>query len=190
MYVANKVNFLERKGWKVYVFYFNSYTKILIPALEPYIHNQVLDMRYGCQYIPKYRLRQDISFMSSIIQYNEDDVIVESQLVSLVGWGEILAEKLHGKHVVNYLEEKIDYSTPPLSIFMEFKLKRYEVLNSSLEILRRGFGESFKEEYLNYTHNQCFFCSNVVDFTKDQPLKIEKADYNILSIVLLKALRF
>lgn len=182
MYVANKVGFLERKGWSVYVFYFNSFTKILIPTLEPYIQNRVKDMQYGCQYIPKYRLRRDISFISSKIHYNEDDVIVESQLVNLVGWGEILAEKLHGKHVVNYLEEKIDYSSPPLSNFMEFKLKRHEVLNSSAGILRRGFGESFKEDYLNYTHTQSFFCSNVVDYTKDQPLGIEKADYNILSI--------
>ena len=183
MYVANKVKYLERKGWSVFVFYFRSYTNILIPALQQYIQNKIIDMQYGCQFIPKFKLRHDLSFISSKIHYSSDDnVIIESQLVSLVGWGELLAEYFQGKHVINYLEEKIDFSASPLSDFMEFKLKRYEVLNSSEERLRCGFGVSFKEEYLNYTHIQRFFCSNVIDFSKDQPLEIEKADINILSI--------
>ena len=182
MYVANKLDFLKKCGWSVYVFYFRSHTKIMIPSLEPYERNKVKDMQYACQYIPSKKLKKDLEFFSSLLQDVNDVIIVETHLVSLAGWGELLAEKMNGRHIVNFLEEKVDFSTPPLSAYMEFKLKRRELFNASETILKRGFGVSFKEEYLNYKRLQKFFCTNVVDFTKNQPLCIKDADVNILTI--------
>ena len=68
MYVANKTSYFEKKGWNVSVFFFQSFSKILIKSLEPFRKNLVKDMQYACHFLPYNRLKHDLDFMSSQIQ--------------------------------------------------------------------------------------------------------------------------
>ena len=181
MYVANKIKYLRNCGWEVDVFYSLPFSVLLISELEKFKDNMIIDMQYACHYIPQKRLKKTIDYMASIVG-SFDTIIIETQLVGLVGWGELLARELRAKHFVNFLEEKIDFSLSPLADYMEFKLKRREMLNASENILRRGFGSQFKEEFKELTHQQHFVCSNVVDFSDEAPVVLSNADFNILSI--------
>lgn len=181
MYTVNKIEYLRSIGWDVVVYYSLPYKSILIGGLAEFDHNFIPDMQYAIQYLPQKRYEPIIKkICQGVIRY--DELVVETHLAALSGWGEIIAARLKGRHVVNFLEEHPRALTKKEAKYYEFKLKRREVLNASEISLKRLFGIFYKEEYLEYEHKSGFFCSNVVGESVFDSSFLKVANFNILSI--------
>lgn len=181
MYTSNKIDVLRQKGWETVVYYSLPYKSLLIDNLREFKGNFLPDMQYSVHYLPNKRVENVIN---TICQRANDyeDFVVETQLVALVGWGEKIAEKTGGRHIINFLEEHPHALSGREVAYFEFKLKRREIINASEASLKRLFGTFYKDEYLKYEHKSGFFCSNVVSETSFDDSSIKNADFNILSI--------
>lgn len=181
MYTANKAEYLKANGWDVSVYYSLPYKQLLIGELKAFDGNYMPDMQYSIQFLPKKRVAK---VLNTICQdaFSYDEIVVETQLVALVGWGEIIAKRTEGRHVVNFLEEHPHVLSGREARYFEFKLKRREILNASEVSLKRLFGAYYKEGYLQYEHKSGFFCSNVVSDAGFDDSSIARADFNVLTI--------
>lgn len=181
MYTANKVVYLRENGWDVAVYYSLPYKKLLIEELKLYDGNYLPDMQYGIQYLPRNRKNNVLETISQWV-CNCEETVVETHLVSLALWGELIAKSIKGRHVVNFLEEHPHALSVREADYFEFKLKRHEILNASIVSLKRLFGSFYKDDYLRFEHKSGFFCSNVVSNVGFDSSSVKKADFNLLSI--------
>ena len=81
------------------------------------------------------------------------------------------------------MEENINQLTKKEAAFVEYKMKRWEILNASVKSFHRYFNNLYKEEYANYVHKYMrAYCSNVVDENTSFQDDVRKADFNIMSV--------
>lgn len=182
MFTANKCKYLKSTGWDVRVFYYRKFGELKIQELAEYQENCIPELLFGFTYIPKNKRDKIISRICEGIQPG-DEVVVESHIINLAYWGEMIAERCKGKSIVNAMEEKIAPFSDSEAAFVEFKLKRWEILNASEKSFKRYFNDRYKSEYANYVHKLMrAYCSNVT--VKDDTFEcgIQLADCNILSI--------
>ena len=181
MFTYNKTNYLKKNGWTVSVYYFCKSDTILLPLLDEYKKNYIPDLQYGVWYYTNRERDRIISIITKNIQPG-DEVVVEGHMFLLCLWGELVAKRIKGLNILNCIEEKISASNISDFSFLEFKLKRSEILNCDPKSLVRYFKSYNKNEYLKYTHD--FFkiiCTNVTSDVASG-LILDNADYNILSI--------
>lgn len=181
MYVANKVAYYESLGWDISV-YFYTEGKVYINTLERFKDNFIPDLSNNIWSLPKCKRNKVIERITSTVT-EHDEVVVESNLLSLAYWGELIAERVKGKHVVFVLEEAIPPLTSKQAEFLDFKLNRKELLNSHYNSLRNIFKNHYRQIYKDYNYQLHPYCSNVLDYKPScVPSSITQADYNILSI--------
>lgn len=180
MYAANKCIYLENHGWEVNVFYYQDFP-IKIKSLKKHKSNLIPDFSYGFYFIPAKRRREILDQIKAFVN-NNDNVIVESHLISLAYWGELVAKEVGGRHIINFLEEEVPVFNDRQSAFCLYKLKRWEFMNAQEMSLRRVFKKKFKDEFLQYEHRVNFMCTNVVDESDDKHYDFNTCDYSILSI--------
>lgn len=180
MYTSNKVKYLKSKGWNVSVFYFLKGDKILLPNLQEYKDNYIPYLQYAYYYFNK---QQRNTIISKILQgVLPGEIVVESHLMAITYWAELIAEKTGAKSILNCLEENISQITKKEAEFFEYKVYRNEVLNGSANSYKRYFGKLYKHAYDEFHNEMIPFCSNVVSYDKSVDVKIANADFNLLSI--------
>ena len=181
MYVANKSAYYESLGWEPSVFFYTE-GPIYINYLKKFSENLILELGNTIWSISKKRRKKVIEQITNQISEN-DEVVIESNLLSLAYWGELIAEKIEGKHVVFILQETIPQLTTKQAEFLDFKLNRKELLNSHSKSLHNIFKKQFKPNYDTHNYQLVPYCSNVIDYTHtDIPSTIIDADYNIMSV--------
>ena len=181
MFTANKSKYLKTNGWDVRVFYYRNYGELKIQELAPYLDNYIPELLYGITFITKKRRSQIISQICAGINKGEE-VVVESHIINLAYWGELIAKYCGGKSILNAMEEIIAPFTNKESLFVEYKVKRWEILNACGNSLHRYFNDRYKDEYAQYTHDYMrAFCSNVVT-DNDDSLDLPKEGQSIMSI--------
>lgn len=180
MYTANKTEFLKSKGWNVQVFFPKMKGEIKIKSLEEYRDNYIPDFAYSYFALPKSRRKHILEKIKSIVGESEE-IVVESQVMPTVYMAEKVAEYLGGRHIINCLDERIIESTPKQEEYLEYKLKRWEVMNASELRLKRYFVKNYSDDFLDYANVVKYRCSNVV---ADDGKRFDFApcDYTILSI--------
>lgn len=181
MFTSNKCTYLKSIGWNVRVFFFNKGHKILIDNLNEFIDNYIPELKYGYYYWSKKQRDRVLSRICKGLNYG-DEVVVESHLMNLTYWGELIADYIGAKSILNCMEEKIAQLTPLEAAFVEHKLKRYEVLNGTPSALRRYLGTLYKPEYNQYGNTMIPLCSNVVSDNSEINIDVAEADFNLLSI--------
>lgn len=181
MYTSNKCAFLKSRGWDVQVFHFSNEGKLMLPNLEPYVNNYIPELQYGFYYWSGKERTRILDFLCASIEPS-DDVVVESQLMELTYWGELIAQRVKAKSILNCLEEHISQVNEREAAFLEYKVKRYEVLNGSSTSYQRYFGKLYKSEFDEYSNEGMMpICSNVVS-DECNDIDIPKADFTILSL--------
>lgn len=181
MYVANKSAYLESLGWTPSV-YFYTEGKIFINYLQRFENNLIPELGNSIWSISNDKRKKVIEQIVSEIS-ESDEVVIESNLLSLAYWGELIAEKVRGKHVVFILQETIHPLNSKQAEFLDFKLNRKELLNSHSKPLHNIFKKYFRPHYETYNYQLVPYCSNVVDYTHTEiPSTIGEADYNIMSV--------
>lgn len=181
MFTSNKCAYLKSRGWNVRVFYFNKGNKILIDNLKEFSNNYVPELKYGYYYWSSKQRKRILNFICKGLHQNEE-IVVESHLMGLTYWGELIAQYIGAKSILNCLEENIRQITPSEADFIEYKVKRHEVLNGSPKAFQRYFGELYKPDYDKYTNVMVPMCTNVVSDDVELDIDIEVADFNLLSI--------
>lgn len=181
MFTSNKVAYLKENGWDVQVFFFNKGNKILIENLKEYEGNCIPELRYGYYYWSKKQRRCLLDRLCTGI-VEDDYVVVESHLMGLTYWGELIAQRTGAKSILNCMEEQIRQLTPAEAAFIEYKVKRNEVLNGTPKSYKRYFGKLYKEEYDRYSNTMIPLCSNVVSESDEMKIDLPEADFNLMSI--------
>lgn len=184
MFTSNKIEFLKQTGWDVDVYFYRRINHIMIQNLEHFRHNRIPKLYYP----PIAFTNKEVKEVVKQIAYKSDtytEVVIETQLLTLSYWGELLAEYIGAKHIVNIMEEHISTRDINDLKFLERKLKRNEILNMvNRNVLKRYFGSYVKLDYEKYIHDYFVspVCSNVT-INKDIDLSyIRKADYTIISL--------
>lgn len=183
MYTSNKISFLQIAGWSTSVYYTNECNTVMIENLFQYKSNCIKECRKSFIHYSK---REIDSIIERILPQTDsflyEELVIESQTYNWMFWGELIASKLNAKHILNCLEERLPDRNAAIVNFLEYKLKKMEILNAVEKSLKRYFGAFYMEKYCNYSHDYMrAYCSNVVS---DVPLKIKfvSSNHNILSI--------
>ena len=154
LYTAGKANYLQNRGWKVYVFFNHpNEGKTLIPSLAQYIPTGS-----GMQflYTPPYKMRMHdqeycLNLMMqrlNLVPSKQYDIIIESHSFILAYWGELLAARIGARHFFVLLDEIpsskdnwIRTATRSTLDFFYFKWKRNELIASdkALQKLFNGY---------------------------------------------------
>lgn len=182
MFTYNKFRYLSTHGWDVNVFFCNEANSFLLQELVRFKENRILDLIYGISYLS---YKEQDRIVKRIVEgvTAEDEVVVESHLFNMGMWGELIAARIGAKNILNFMEENIDQVNDEEAAFLEYKMRRYEILNATVKSFHRYFGSKYKDDYEAYTHKYMrAYCSNVVTRTVHSDIKFSKADYNILSI--------
>lgn len=181
MFLSNKCDYFVNRGWSVNAFYTNPFDEIRIKRLESFRPNFLPELRYPVQ---AYTLKEREHILSKICDGipAETEVVVETHLTQLAFWGELVAERLNGIHILNYLEEEIPSFSKKEIVFFDFKLRRKECLNASKKSLKRLFKKYYTPEYEKFIFLLKTPCSNVVSEDIDNSIHMKEADYNLVSI--------
>lgn len=184
MFTSNKVEYLQKYGWKVDVFFYRKVNNILLPTLQQFSGNRISDLIYNFRSLTSHHRNKIINNISK--ECNKyDEIVVESQLLTLSYWGEMIAENVNGNHIVNAMEESMPKLSNSEIKFLDFKLKNNQILNAVNErVLKRYFGDNIKEEYIKYIHDFLGkpICSNVIQDIHVDLSKFGSADFNIISL--------
>lgn len=185
-YVSSMTKCLEQKGWHVVVISDNAKDDdCLIPSLKRYLLYSNRYTYYHPHQIPLLLVKKALNQMlKSIGEIKKDDqVIVESWNSSTALWGELLAKKVHGRHMFwtanekyrgdgkAYLE-KID--------FFQYKMDRGEILGA-ISTVNRLF-EGYRV-YKSGDFVECISPENPVQDVESERIdSIYHGDWNICYI--------
>lgn len=181
MFTSNKVKYLKKHDWDVRVFFFNDGAEIKIPNLSEYKDNYIPEMKYGYYYYSEKQRNRVIDHICLGIKKG-DALYIESHLMNLTYWAEMIAHRYEGVSILNAMEESIVLGSAKDAEFVKFKIRRMEVLNASDKSFKRYLKDYYTPDLNNYTHSYMFaYCSNVV-CDEDPILELPSEGANILSI--------
>lgn len=146
-YVASKARYLESKGWDVFVLSsWGRNTTCINPLLNKYLNQRIKGMYMQPHMFPKWMVERTLSRMLRIVGpvVSDMDVIIESHDSLTCPWGELLAEKLQGRHYFYTMNEFYRHPSQTYLQQIEFylyKFYRKEILGDikTINRLLEGF---------------------------------------------------
>lgn len=185
-YVNNKVKLLKENGNDAVVFdhygSLNLNGEIELDYLFPYRNNRMLELFFPPSYFTREQRAKVLDKMCKTIG-EADDYVVESSSSRLALWGELLAERLHAKHLLLYIGEHLDIRTEEEYRYLDFKLNRRELFTikpKTMQNLFKGYKKISEEEADNL-----FFTASMgvkpVDVPMPEIENLSEANYRILS---------
>ena len=186
IYIYGKSVYLEKEGWAVRVLFpGKSSGKCQISYLDQYLSGGIEDLAY----VP-YRLckKHRESVLQKMVQHLKADVyeciIIESHYDLASFWGELLAEKIRGKHYIFCITEEyrgMRHYESNLD-FYRFKLDRKELIATPkiIQLLFDGY-MGINKASVDYPI-LAVEADPVQDVDNDKLKMIAKADYTICSI--------
>ena len=185
-YINNKVKWLKEHGWEVSVFdhygSLNMKSEIILENLKPYCTNRFLELFFPPKYFSKKQRERILNMLVETIG-KSDDYVIETSSPRMALWGELLAQKLHAKHLILEIGEHLEIRSKKEFDFMSFKLNRNELFAINSKVLINMFSKYTKlndEEANNH-----LFSATMGKITEEIPFpeiqELPDADYKILS---------
>ena len=185
-YVNNKVRWLNEKGIDTVVFdhygSLNLSEEVLLENLLPYKDNRMLELFFPPSYFTRIQRAKVIDNLCKTIG-EADDYVVESNSTRLALWGELLAERLHAKHLLLNVGEHPSIHSEEEYLFLDFKLNRCELFAikpQALQNMFKGYKIISDDEARNH-----FFSATMRVKLEDVPMpeldNLPKAHFKILS---------
>lgn len=180
IYVRNKTNFLESKGWLVEVFSYQT-GDLIIKELSKYRNNIIKELEYGAFHYTKKDRNKLIKTIIRKSNLSNHELIIESNSIGLSTWGELLAKELNCKHFIYLVSETFNINHQTFN-YLEFKHERRELAG----IHEKAINNLFKP-YKLLNSEECYnlraYCSNVVEDIENLHISnIKNADFSIGSI--------
>lgn len=184
LYMMHKIHWLKRNGWD-----------IVILAAKEIPHDCIVQEFYDYSngffpilYCPPFQctsstvelsLKKIISRLGKI--KIDDEIIIETHTGAMSLWGELIAERIKAKHIINLIDENYNEVTyKEKKDFYIYKFQRGELFGGQYSL------EHVFEDKYEYDKNQSkFFLLNEspVDEINDERFNaIEKSDYTICYI--------
>lgn len=188
IYLSGKIKFLEKKGWKIYVF-FNTFHKgnCVFPKLNEFKNGKFECLSFLPNELGEKVVDYSLKKMLNYINYaDSDDVLIESHYDVTALWAELFAEKTKGKHVClccnevfrgtnKYYEKFID--------FFKYKYDRNELLGISSESMQKLFYGRFDSIPIDDSHVFKAAADNPIQEIKNEVIdKIKRKEFNICYI--------
>lgn len=105
LYVSNKANYLQSRGWKVRVFSDRD-APILIPALEAYRDGIFPELHCWPQLLRRRDVERTLERLLGRIGSDPGEILVESNTPHMSIWAELTTKKLGAKHFLFLLDEQ------------------------------------------------------------------------------------
>ncbi len=146
-YVNNKCHWLQERGWEVYVFWGYDVKNVQLEYVIPFdnkdfIYHELLF--FPCWFSNRKR-NLVIKKIANRVG-NANQIVVESNKLQLGAWGEMLAERLHAKHINFVTTEKIRIHNQDTFDFCYAKLKRDEFFTINASSVQYLFSKFVKIE--------------------------------------------
>lgn len=180
MYVCNKAKYMEKLGWAVVIFS-STDGQVMIPELNKHRQYITPDLIASPLVYSKKYSSKVIDHMLSFIIHREHCVI-ESGSARMVFWGELLAQKLHCKHMAHLLYERPDHAIPEHYLpYYWFKWNRRELSGIDIHSLRLLFRNDSR-----VTQDKCYnlpsVCHNVASEQDGADIVIPEADHVLVCL--------
>lgn len=185
-YVNNKVKWLQEKGYEVVVFDHRGGLSlegnVVLEYLKPFQDNRYLELFFPPSYFTKKQRERIIDDICQRIG-EADDYVIESNSGRLSFWGELVAQRIHAKHIILDVGEHPDIRNRKDYEFYSFKFDRNELLFINPQVAKslfKGYRNISDEEAATHFYSAIM---NVIP--EDVPmLELEglpEADFKILS---------
>ena len=187
LYIAGKAKYLEKNGWKVYVF-FSDKKGITsdIPYLDKFANGAVLGLEtQPGSYFKNIQEKVIMKMVEHVGWEKHDEIVIESHADTFALWGELLAVQLGAKHycfICNEIFQGPGKCYQDNMDFFYFKLQRRELAGIHKDSISKLFSE-YKKILPN--QNVVFVAANdgaVQDVNNDVLNKIKKKDWTICYI--------
>lgn len=181
IYYRNKALFLEEEGWNVAILA-NRKGRVYIDGLEDFAAGFFPFLRDDPASLPKEVTAEHVDQLARTIKCVPDmPVIVETGTDWTSYWGELLAERLRGRHIVLFLDEDNQRVSKRI-VYFDFKYRRGEMACITKQTMIRMF-----EGYRNLSPSEAIdfkaFCTNSIqDFENCFSKNLDRAEFNIGSI--------
>lgn len=160
-YLENKVRYLVSEGLDVFVF---SALKLKSSKLMINLNNCCSQLIPALMYAPGCLCKSEVdnilrSMIETINYKNDGEIYVESNSIASAEWGEMLAKKIQGKHILFDLQEKFNLSEEEID-FLRFKLNRKELSG----IAKTSVQDILKDKSIEFEDwmRIAAYCNNVV----------------------------
>lgn len=161
IYQRNKAIFMKQQGWNVY-YLSCCHGKVYIHGLQEFIVGVFTFLcKPAYRYPAKYQNRL-LEYILTRIPSIDGEVVVETGTDYTAYWGELLAERVQGKHIVGLLDEYNNHITPKVSAFYQFKYHRKELACISDEVMWHIFGDLIPQ-CMQHPYSLAFYCTNSLD---------------------------
>lgn len=129
-YVNNKTRYLRENGWEVIVLWNFNISPVELEHVKcfdniKYIHHE---LKFFPAWFSKSERNKVVERLAEVIGY-ADKIVIESNKLELGAWGELLAKKLHCKHINFVTSEGIVIRNKATFDYCYAKLKRNEFFN-------------------------------------------------------------
>ena len=143
LYVRNKVDYLQKKGWEVSVFVGRCRGPLLIQELKQYEENyypELNDNPFNTSFWHRKKIINEI--ISSVKGFNT--IVIETSELSLALWGELIGKKIEAKHVFLCFNDEFPAFEHWQYEFLNFKHLRKELAGIGPKSMQKIFG-SYKQ---------------------------------------------
>lgn len=161
IYQRNKAVFMEQQGWDV-CYISCCHGKVYIDGLENFIVGVFTFIAKPAYLFPKRYQRKMLSLVINSMPSLSSNIVIETGTDYTAYWGELLAEKLKGRHVVTLLDEYNDHIDTRVAPFYQFKYERRELACISDEVMVHIFG-SLIPQVRNQQYSLPCYCTNSLE---------------------------
>ena len=158
-YIYNKMNFLKKNGYQVFVFSGRP-EKILIDGFREYEGLVNTALRFYPYCLSQKGCEKVLKWILSVVNMRDGDTcIVETSNVISSLWGELVAQRIGCRHLAINMQENHNHAQS-MRDFLEFKWKRHELSG----IFQGSVGAMLKKTDLEVRPDMVVraFCNNVV----------------------------
>lgn len=179
IYYANKVRYMEQLGWRVIVIPTNKGKKVLVRGMEKFLGPYVpFILDSPNEYYRKQREKL-VDYLESFVPKDRGETIIETGTDYTNYWGEALAERIHAKHIVIFLDEQNLRVTGNVINFYKFKYVRHELACITKPVMQNLFKGYLDLDLKECTALRCNCTNALDDYEHEINSLIPKSDYNI-----------
>ena len=179
-YVNNKCKLLRESGWEVIVLWNYNISPVQLEHVKCFDSKEFIhhELKFYPSWFSEKERNRILSRLASVIGF-ADQIVIESNKLELGAWGELLANKLHCKHINFITTEGIRIRNQSTFDYCYSKLQKYEFFNinpAAVTYFFSNFGpvESPENHYWSATPGV-----EVVEYSFPAFDELPPADYTI-----------
>lgn len=179
-YVNNKCRWLCQNGWDVIVFWNYNVSPVELEHVKCFDKKEYIyhELKFYPSWFNNVGRKKVLCRLASIIG-QADQIVIESNKLELAAWGELLAHKLHCKHVAFVTTEGISICNKDTFDYCYAKLLRHEFFNINSAVV-----SNFFSNFINIDNPEEYYWSATQGVEVDEysfPVfdQLPHADYTI-----------